>query len=184
MNQSYLTTVLVGLVAFCASGTAQAATPNIVFVLCDDLGYGDVHCLNPERGKIPTPGVDRLAREGMIFTDCAFWFIGLHPNAIRLTDRALQLANPFAERCGDRFRTVPDRAITPDHRQFPESRRDTTRGLSGNGTSTSSIRIQPPARRWRGPRERGNSLLSAARFLTDRSAGALIIFTAFIMHAT
>lgn len=49
---------------------AQASDkPNIVFVLCDDLGYGDIQCLNPERGKIPTPGVDRLASEGMIFTD-------------------------------------------------------------------------------------------------------------------
>jgi arylsulfatase A-like enzyme len=48
---------------------ADAAKPNIVFVLCDDPGHGDVHCLNPERGKIATPGVDRLAREGMVFTD-------------------------------------------------------------------------------------------------------------------
>ena len=46
-----------------------ASASNIVFVLCDDLGYGDVQCLNPERGNILTPGVDRLAREGMIFTD-------------------------------------------------------------------------------------------------------------------
>ena len=43
--------------------------PNIVYVICDDLGYGDVQCLNPENGKIPTPHVDRLASEGMIFTD-------------------------------------------------------------------------------------------------------------------
>ena len=43
--------------------------PNVVFVLCDDLGYGDIQCLNLERGKIPTPAVDRLASEGMIFTD-------------------------------------------------------------------------------------------------------------------
>jgi arylsulfatase A-like enzyme len=42
--------------------------PSIVYVLTDDLGYGDVSCLNPN-GKIPTPNVDRLAREGMIFTD-------------------------------------------------------------------------------------------------------------------
>ena len=42
--------------------------PNIVYVLCDDLGYGDVKCLNPE-GKIPTPNLDRLAAGGMIFTD-------------------------------------------------------------------------------------------------------------------
>lgn len=49
--------------------THAAQQPNVVFVLCDDLGYGDVQCLNPENGKIPTPAVDRLAREGMIFTD-------------------------------------------------------------------------------------------------------------------
>lgn len=42
--------------------------PNIIFILCDDLGYGDVKCLNPN-GKIATPNIDRLAREGMIFTD-------------------------------------------------------------------------------------------------------------------
>jgi len=46
-----------------------AVKPNIVYVICDDLGYGDVHCLNPENGKIPTPHVDRLASEGMTFTD-------------------------------------------------------------------------------------------------------------------
>ena len=57
-----------GLIA-CGLNIAQADKPNIVFVLCDDLGYGDIHCLNPERGKIPTPGVDQLAKEGMIFTD-------------------------------------------------------------------------------------------------------------------
>ena len=43
--------------------------PNIVFILCDDLGYGDVHCLAPKTSKIPTPHVDRLASQGMIFTD-------------------------------------------------------------------------------------------------------------------
>ncbi|MDF7823579.1 arylsulfatase [Pontiellaceae bacterium B12227] len=48
---------------------AEQEKPNIVFVLCDDLGYGDVQCLNPERGKILTPSVDKLASEGMILTD-------------------------------------------------------------------------------------------------------------------
>ena len=42
--------------------------PNIVLILADDLGYGDVRCNNPE-GKIPTPHMDRLAAEGMRFTD-------------------------------------------------------------------------------------------------------------------
>lgn len=43
--------------------------PNIVILYADDLGYGDVQCYNPERGKIPTPHIDRLATEGMRFTD-------------------------------------------------------------------------------------------------------------------
>lgn len=50
-------------------GRAPAAAPNIVYILCDDLGYGDVQCLNPTRGKIKTPHVDRLASQGMTFTD-------------------------------------------------------------------------------------------------------------------
>ncbi len=57
------------LILSVASLHAASDKPNIVFVLCDDLGYGDVHVLNPEHGKIPIPAVDRLASEGMIFTD-------------------------------------------------------------------------------------------------------------------
>ncbi|WP_406683778.1 arylsulfatase [Seonamhaeicola sp. MEBiC1930] len=43
--------------------------PNIVYIICDDLGYGDVQVLNPEKGKILTPKIDGLAKEGMTFTD-------------------------------------------------------------------------------------------------------------------
>lgn len=42
--------------------------PNIVYILADDMGYGDVTCLNPE-SRIPTPHMDRLATEGVVFTD-------------------------------------------------------------------------------------------------------------------
>ena len=44
----------------------SANQPNIVFILADDLGYGDVQCLNPERGKIPTPHMDQLAADGSL----------------------------------------------------------------------------------------------------------------------
>lgn len=58
------------LFAALMAAVAQANDkPNIVYVMCDDLGYGDIQCLNPEHGKIPTPAADRLAKEGMIFTD-------------------------------------------------------------------------------------------------------------------
>ena len=43
--------------------------PNIVILYADDLGYGDVRCNNPERSKIDTPNIDRLAMQGMRFTD-------------------------------------------------------------------------------------------------------------------
>jgi arylsulfatase A-like enzyme len=43
--------------------------PNIVVMLADDMGFGEVACLNPERGKIPTPHLDSLAAAGMTLTD-------------------------------------------------------------------------------------------------------------------
>jgi len=55
---------------FLATAAARAAEkPNIVYILADDLGYGDVQALNPVRGKIKTPHLNRLASQGMTFTD-------------------------------------------------------------------------------------------------------------------
>jgi len=42
--------------------------PNIVFIMADDMGYGDLGCYNKD-SKIPTPNMDRLAEEGIRFTD-------------------------------------------------------------------------------------------------------------------
>ncbi len=60
---------LAGVAALVATSAGAAPQPNIVVILADDLGYGDMHCNNPERGKIPTPRMDALAAEGMRFTD-------------------------------------------------------------------------------------------------------------------
>ena len=43
--------------------------PNIVYILCDDLGYGDINVMSPEHCAYPTPNVDKLASEGMRFTN-------------------------------------------------------------------------------------------------------------------
>jgi arylsulfatase A-like enzyme len=61
---------LVFALALMALAVGQAATvkPNIVLILADDLGYGDVRCYN-DQSKAPTPNIDRLASEGMRFTD-------------------------------------------------------------------------------------------------------------------
>jgi arylsulfatase A-like enzyme len=45
-----------------------AAKPNVVYIFADDMGYGDLSCLNPE-SKIRTVNLDRIAAEGMRFTD-------------------------------------------------------------------------------------------------------------------
>ena len=42
--------------------------PNIVIILADDMGWGDAGCYNPQ-SKAPTPNIDRLAQQGMRFTD-------------------------------------------------------------------------------------------------------------------
>ncbi len=50
------------------SGLSAAEQPNILILYADDLGFGDLTCYHPG-SKIPTPNLDRLAAEGMRFTD-------------------------------------------------------------------------------------------------------------------
>jgi arylsulfatase A-like enzyme len=54
-------------VALAASAQATASKPNIIFILTDDLGYGDLGCYGQK--KIATPNIDRFAAEGTRFTD-------------------------------------------------------------------------------------------------------------------
>lgn len=74
-KRSALRIVPMMVAVFCWTIFATAATcvkadelPNIVILYADDLGYGDVGCFNPE-SRIPTPYIDRLAREGTCFRD-------------------------------------------------------------------------------------------------------------------
>ena len=52
----------------CDSKEIKQKMPNVLFVYVDDLGYGDPGCFN-KNSKIPTPNIDKLASEGLVFTD-------------------------------------------------------------------------------------------------------------------
>ena len=58
--------LLVATVATIFSGNAQAVRPNVIVMIADDLGYGDVSCLS--HGSVQTPQIDRLAKMGVTFT--------------------------------------------------------------------------------------------------------------------
>ena len=58
---------ILGVVACCGSAFAAAPRPNIVLILADDLGYGDLGCYGQKR--IRTPRLDRMAAEGLRFTN-------------------------------------------------------------------------------------------------------------------
>ena len=69
----YLSNTVIGLSLLSVWPSAtmadhHQAKPNILIILADDLGYGDVGCYN-SKSKVPTPNIDRLAKEGMRFTD-------------------------------------------------------------------------------------------------------------------
>ena len=55
------------LAVFSVCSVLSEEQPNIIFIMADDLGYADVSCYGAE--KIQTPNIDRLAKEGIRFTD-------------------------------------------------------------------------------------------------------------------
>ncbi len=79
-----------------SSGAPIKARPNIVFIMIDDLGWMDLHCQGNER--LDTPNIDRLARQGMRFTDVStdplagflneaatVWFVGSRKESLRIS---------------------------------------------------------------------------------------------------
>jgi arylsulfatase A-like enzyme len=58
---------LIALCLFIAAGLMAADKPNIIYIMVDDAGYGDLSCFGQKKFK--TPNLDKMAAEGMIFTD-------------------------------------------------------------------------------------------------------------------
>lgn len=85
--------LLLSLAAPCLIGTAfaaEASQPNIVLILADDLGWSDIGCYG---GEIPTPNLDRLAAEGLRFTQ-------FYNNSVCGPSRASLLTGLYSQRIG------------------------------------------------------------------------------------
>ncbi|XP_065181104.1 arylsulfatase G-like [Sycon ciliatum] len=69
MVGSFLLYALVAATSVCSGNSNAAARPNVIFILADDWGWGDVGVYNPDHPFIRTPYLDVLASQGMLFTD-------------------------------------------------------------------------------------------------------------------
>ena len=105
---------------------AQNSKPNIVFLLVDDVGWGDFGCYGAEFNE--TPNIDKLANEGMLFTNgyaactvCspsrAAILTGKYPARLKLTDWIDGHKRPYAKL------TVPDWNMRLEHKEvlLPEA---------------------------------------------------------------
>ena len=73
-----------------AALTAAETKPNVIFILADDIGYGDLGCYGATKHR--TPNCDRLAREGVRFTD------GHAPSAVCTPTRYAFMTGEYAWR--------------------------------------------------------------------------------------
>ena len=96
-RREFVKFAIAGTAAFLGRGQAGARssaadTPNIILIMADDLGYGDIGCYGST--KIKTPNIDALARGGMKFTD-------YHSNCpVCSPTRAALLTGRYQQRCG------------------------------------------------------------------------------------
>jgi len=68
MKPNYMLLLIAIFLASCKTKPETPKNPNIVIILADDMGYGDVQALST-KSKIPTPNLNRLAEEGITFTN-------------------------------------------------------------------------------------------------------------------
>ena len=98
-------------------GQAQAAKPNIVFIMADDLGYADVSCYGAR--DYTTPNVDRLALEGLRFTQAYSNSANCSPTRTALITGRYQMRLPLGleEPLGDA--APPGIGLPPSHPTLP-----------------------------------------------------------------
>ena len=148
MNKSIKTTFFLALILFfsvsCKSDKSEYEQPNIIYILADDLGYGELGSFG--QTEIETPNIDRLAEEGMIFTDhysgspvCAparsVLMTGMHTGTSPIRDNS-----EWGER-GDvwSFKSMLDNPELEGQRPLPDSTVTVAQVLKNNGYKTGMV---------------------------------------------
>ena len=116
------------LLPFAAS--AGASLPNVVFMMADDLGIGDVKCYGKELCRIDTPALDSLARDGMLFTDA------YSVASVCVPSRIAIMTGRYAWRFAKPARSGPWGFLNP---QLPEGAFTVGSMLQGQGYRTAYI---------------------------------------------
>src|SRR5512144_157859 len=123
-KRTFLKTSAVALLGAAGSRAASAA-PNIVFILADDLGYGDLGCYD---SLIATPNLDRMAAEGARFRN----FYSASP--VCSPSRASLLTGRYPTRCG-----MPSVLPASSQDGLPESETTMAQMLKTAGYATACI---------------------------------------------
>jgi len=105
------TTALLFLLLALGSSLSAAQPPNVIFILADDMGSGDLGCCGADPKILKTPHCDRLAREGMRFTDASA------PASICTPTRYAALTGRYCWRTPRKFGTAGDTSPLMIHPQ-------------------------------------------------------------------
>ena len=97
-NRLVLAIALLVAAAASADEDVNAARPNIIVIMVDDMGYAGPSIAPYSNPNYKTPGMDQLAQEGLRFSDFSFLRSRLYAHEGRITDRTVSAA------CGNRGR--------------------------------------------------------------------------------
>ena len=111
--KSLLAVLAVGTLSALCATQLHHRQPNFIVILCDDLGYGDIQ---PFGGSIPTPAINRMAREGLVATDY------YAPANLCTPSRAGLLTGRYAVRAGLAYEVIlsgDDRGLALSEKTIP-----------------------------------------------------------------
>jgi arylsulfatase A-like enzyme len=153
-------TVSIGGAMLLAASAMQAQKPNIIYIMCDDMGYGDLGCYG--QPYISTPNIDRMASEGMRFTQAyagspvsapsrASFMTGQHSGHAEVRGNKEYWRDVPMVKYGinDEFSLVGQHPYDPDHIILPEIMKDNgyTTGMFGKWAGGYEGSVSTPDKR-------------------------------------